>query len=290
MTPSTKLFNKTELFFRGLELRGVNLGQVAKVVAEVLGLEPSKVMVVDARDDLITLDLLQQDVDLSRIVSQENKLLASLSRVSGIQLTQDSRIHSEGVLGLISLPQSQADGLPERVEEINREITARVAQRALVYPTGDEIVSGRIVDTNTPFLVELLESQGYRADSGPPLPDDQDWVVGKLSQAAMNGYGLVVTTGGTGAEQKDCVVEAIQSLDPDAATPYTAHYRQGQGRHHKDGVRLAVGRMDLTTYIALTGPHQEVVQVAPTLIRGLREGWEKRRLAEEMAARLRRNY
>ena len=92
----------------------------------------------------------------------------------------------------------------------------------------------------------------------------------------MQGFGLVVThRGAPGAESKDCMVEAIEKLDPQAATAYTAHYTKGQGRHAKDGVRLGVGRVDLTTLVALTGPHQEVVQVTPTLIQGLHEGWSR---------------
>jgi len=108
-----------------------------------------------------------------------------------------------------------------------------------------------------------------------------------LTEAGLRGYGLVVTTGGTGAESKDHVVEAIQALDPMAATPYVVHYHRGQGRHAKDGVRLAVGCVELTMYVALTGPHREVRLVAPVLVRGLKDGMSNAELAEEMAKLLR---
>lgn len=286
----TRLFNKTELFVTGLVLKEVDLEEAALVVARKLGLEPGKVLVVDARDDLITLDLLEQDLELVNIVNREKDLLDALSEVDGIKLTENSSIHSEGVLGLIGLDRQQSHNLVESVERITGEIAFRLARRALVLPTGDEIIAGRIVDTNTPFLIEQLIANGFEAESGKTLPDDRDIIIGRLSEAAMNGYGLVITTGGTGAESKDWVVEALQSLDPDAATPYTVHYTKGQGRHHKDGVRIGVGIMEHTTYIALTGPHREVVQMTPTLISGLEHGWDKGRLAEALAKLLRNNH
>ncbi len=286
----TRLFNKTELFVTGLLLKGADLEEAALVVARKLGLEPGKVLVVDARDDLITLDLLEQDLELKNIVSKKKDLLDALSRVDGIKLTESSNIHSEGVLGLIGLDRQQAHGLSEKVVRITGEIASCLARRVLVLPTGDEIIAGRIVDTNTPFLVEELGANGFEVASGEVLPDDRDIIIGRLSEAAMSGYGLVITTGGTGAENKDWVVAALQSLDPDAATPYTVHYTKGQGRHHKDGVRIGVGIMEHTTYVALTGPHREVVQVTPTLISGLGQGWDKWQLAEALAKLLRGNH
>jgi hypothetical protein len=115
-------------------------------------------------------------------------------------------------------------------------------------------------------------------------------ISGRLMEAAMQGVGVVITTGGTGAEKKDCMVEAIQKLDPDAAIPYTMHFTKCQGRHHKVGVRIAVGRKDLRTYVALTGPHQEVVQVTETLAQGLANNWTKRKLAHSPPGLVRANF
>jgi hypothetical protein len=50
---------------------------------------------------------------------------------------------------------------------------------------------------------------------------------------------------------------------------------------------LAVGCMELTTFIALTGPHREVRLVAPPMVRGLKEGLSNDQLAEQMVNLLR---
>ena len=284
---SLRLFSKREIFFRGLELSGVNLDQIAKVVAKELGLAEHDVVVVDAHADLLTLDVLNAEVEVERIAGRGPALLQALSRIPGLRVSADAEIHSEGVLGLVNLPVEAAESLPTALTAMGRQIRTNVARRAVVLPTGSEIIAGQVKDTNTPYLIDLLRSEGYTAEAGPAIADDLDSTIGALTEAGLKGNGLVVTPGGTGAESKDHVVEAILALDPAAATPYVVHYHRGQGRHAKDGVRLAVGCVELTTYVALTGPHREVRLVAPVLVRGLKQGLSNDRLAEEMANLLR---
>ena len=97
-----------------------------------------------------------------------------------------------------------------------------------------------------------------------------------------------ITTAGVGAEKKDRTVEAILSLDPKASTPYISKYKQGTGRHHKDGVRIAVGTAMDTLIVALPGPNDEVRSSLEILIEGLRNSWSKELLAEELARNLRK--
>lgn len=286
----TRLFNKTELFIRGLVFKEVHLGSVSDAVADLLGVEREKMLVVDAIGDTITLDVLKETLDANNLISREKEILRALSLIDGVTVTPNTHIHSEGVLGFISLELDSEGEFIRKVDQTESNIAEKISKRCLVFPTGDEIIAGSITDTNTPFLVDALKTAGFYAQSGDALPDDEDVIFGRLMEAAMQGFGVVITTGGTGAEKKDCIVEAIQKLDADAATPYTVHFTKGQGRHHKDGVRIAVGRRDLTTYVALTGPHQEVVQVTETLIEGLTNNWTKRKLAHSLAGLIRANF
>ena len=129
----------------------------------------------------------------------------------------------------------------ERTEQLQEQIAQRLAKRAKVFPTGAEVISGQIKDTNTPFLVQELKSLGFTVATSPALPDQMSRIVHSLRDAVEEGYGLIITTGGVGAEGKDQSVEALLALDPDAATPYVLKFTKGQGRHAKDGVRLGVG-------------------------------------------------
>jgi molybdenum cofactor synthesis domain-containing protein len=150
------------------------------------------------------------------------------------------------------------------------------------------VSSGQIKDTNKPTIAKRFEAEGYSVSEGPALPDDESLIAAALREALESGgYGIIITTGGVGAEKKDQTVEAILSLDPEAATPYVSRYEQGTGRHHKDGVKIAVGKAEDTLIVALPGPNDEVRSSLEILIEGLRDRWSKELLAERLSENLR---
>lgn len=282
-----RLLEKTELFIENIHLSRVNLDQVAHAVAGVLEINPRDAAVIDVRPGVIAVDILRATVTLEQILGKRQALLLALSAVEGLTVTDETTIHSEGILGLVNVDEAHSPRLTAGMNRINRQISNAVRSRAIVFPTGEEIIQGNIEDTNTSYLVALLSDMDYKVTGGKALADSFDEVVGALRQAADRGYGLVITTGGVGAEDKDHLVEAILALDAEAAAPYIVHYTQGHGRHKKDGVRIAVGRLDWTTFVALPGPHDEVQLVAPVLVQGLYEQWDKASLAEKLALPLR---
>ncbi len=281
------LFEKSELFIENIDLKQVNLEEVAIATADVLGLNPRDVAVIDVRSGVVAIDVLRETVTLEQILGKKQALLHALSIVAGVTITEKTVVHSEGVLGLVNLDEDQFSRLNTGMTQISQQIDSAVRRRALVFPTGEELIAGNIEDTNSSFLVNLLSGLGYRATRGEVLEDNLDSIINALREAADKGYGLVITTGGVGAEDKDHLVEAVLSLDSAAAAPYIVHYTAGQGRHKKDGVRIAVGTLDRTTFIALPGPHDEIQLVAPILVQGLSEQWDKHILAEKLAASLR---
>jgi molybdenum cofactor synthesis domain-containing protein len=168
-------------------------------------------------------------------------------------------------MGLISCEPLQSGEIVARTAAMSDEIERTVLRRARVYATGFEVKQGMIEDTNSPYLLALLESQGYKAEFGGILEDDVHAISHALRDAAERGFGLVITTGGVGAEDKDFSVEAVTRIDPEAATPWIVKFQAGTGRHLKDGVRIAVGQYGLTTYVSLPGPHDEVEASAVAL-------------------------
>jgi molybdopterin biosynthesis enzyme len=122
------------------------------------------------------------------------------------------------------------------------------------------------------------------------LPDQEGAISYRLQKALDEGFGLILTTGGVGAEEKDRTVEALLRVDPQAATPYILKFDVGTGRHVKDGVRIAVGKVGVSRLIALPGPTREVEVGLNRLLEGLDRGWDDVKIAEHIASGLRKKW
>lgn len=283
---SLNLLEKTELWIDGLVLENADLTEMASRVAKVLTLPEDKVMVVDVRPDHVTFDLLVGEIDAEQLYGTREALLDAVASVKGVTLTEDTAIHTDGILGLICADPGDRDTVLSRIASIREEVAERVAKRAIVFPTGFELEQGLIKDTNTPYLTELLNGSGYTAVSGEVIPDDEALMTQRLIEAVEDGYGLIITTGGVGAEDKDHSVESVLRIDEDAAAPYILKFEQGSGRHAKDGVRICVGRSGISLLVTLPGPHDEVELAAPLLIELMERGASKEEIAEALSGAL----
>ncbi len=284
----SNLLEKTELWIKKISLEDANLTEIATTVAEVLGMEQSEVLVTDVQDQHVTLDILRQTVDPHLVVGKQEDLLRSLASLPGVNITQETSIHSNGMLGWIAFDRDEAREALGRSERMVEEINLNLSRRAIVFSTGHEVATGQIRDTNTPTISKALETEGYLVKKGPTLKDDKDLIAGNLRQAVYeDGFALIITTGGVGAENKDHTVEAILDLDPQAATPYICKFEQGKGRHAKDGVRIGVGQVEDALIVALPGPNDEVTMSMEVLVPALKSPVHKHTLAEHIAARLR---
>jgi molybdenum cofactor synthesis domain-containing protein len=281
------LLRKTELWIKGISLQNVRLEEIARVVADVLELDKKEVMVVDVREDHIVLDILRPVLRAGQMMGKGEEIFRRLGLLPGITLQECAAIHSEGALGWVSLDASEAQEAIEKSQEMGREIRSRVARRAIAFSTGLEVENGSIADTNFPLIEERLKQEGYIVKFGGVLPDDSGAIAYKLHRAVDEGYGLILTTGGVGAEAKDCTVEGMLQVDPAAATPYILKFEPGTGRHVKEGVRIAVGRVGLSCLIALPGPTREVAVGLERLVEGLKTGLGEKELAEHVAAGIR---
>ena len=277
------LLEKTELWVNDITLEQANLTDMASAVARVLGLPEDKVMVVDVRPTHITFDLVEKAVRQENVLGKEQAILDALAEIPGVHLTEDTYIHSNGILGLVCTQGENPQEILHRVDAMRQEIVEKVSRRAVVFPTGFELEQGLIEDTNTPYIKRLLEERGYRVTVGQVIPDDEMVMSEVLSDALSRGFGLIITSGGVGAEDKDHSVESVLRVDPDAATPYIVKYKKGHGRHVKDGVRIGVGQVGLSTLVTLPGPHDEVEMTMPVLIKLLQEGRGKAEIANTLA-------
>ncbi len=285
-----RLLEKTELWISPVKLNGADLGACAEAAAQVLGVNPGDIMVTDVLEDRLTLDILVPTIRAEKIVACKQALLSALRAVPGVRITAETEVHSDGILGLISLDESTGKELLDRSRAIGAQIADHILRRSMVFATGKEILAGQIRDTNTPFLIKALEGDGYIVAKGPALEDRVDTITRAFRRAAEEGYGLLITTGGIGAEGKDQTLEALTRVDAHASMPYLLKFQKGKGRHHKDGVRIGVGILEQSLIVCLPGPHDEVRLAWPVLKEGIRVNWDKEVLARSLANALRNKF
>lgn len=284
------LMGKTELSITGLELADANLMYVADAVAEVLALDRSEILVTDVRDDNLVLDILRRGLDAKNIVGKERALLDAVAAVDGVAVRNDARVESRGLLSWVSASSEDALQTLEATEQQMAEMQQRLAKTVVVFPTGTELNNGQVKDTNSPAIREKLAAEGYAVSQGLPLRDDEHHISANLRERAEEGYGMIVTTGGVGAETKDRTIEAVLLVDAEAATPPIVTYELGVGRHvHKNSVRIAVGRHLDTLIVSLPGPTDEVLLGVEALVEALAQpGLSKAAIAERIANVLRK--
>ena len=282
------LLRKTELRIKGISLRNVNLGEIANVVGDTLKIDRKDLLVTDVQSNYLVIDILKKDLDPRHFVGKEEELLKKLSKLSGVEMTEEASVVSEGMLSWIASEPSEAKKALKRSEKMAKEIQQRLSRTAIIFSTGSEVANGQIVDTNTPAISRRLKGEGYSVKVGPTLKDDEVLIAAHLRQAVDEGYGLVITTGGVGAEDKDRTIEAVLMVDPEAMALPVFKYQLGVGRHkHKDSVRIAVGQIAKTLIVALPGPNDEVQLGVDALAQGLASNATKAVLADHIASRLR---
>ena len=285
------LLNKTELRIERIGLDGADLTEVAATVAACLGLDREEVVVIDAHDALLALDILRPALDAKSVAGRSEALLAAVGRLPGVRCDARTAVAAEGMLGWIAADRTEADAALRRSREMSDEIRHAIAARAVVFSTGPEVISGQIRDTNKPWIAERLRTAGYTVAEGADLPDDTRRITSAIREAAEErGFGLIVTTGGVGAEGKDGTVEALLAADPEAATPYLFEVRPGRGRHAKPGVRIGVGEVAGAVVVCLPGPHAEAATGTEALVGALARTTDKGEIAAEVAGSLRARF
>lgn len=282
-----QLLDKTEIWVHGIKLHEANLPAIAAAVATVLALPQDAVFVTDVRDDYMVFDILVARVQLENIAGRKTQLLAALAALPGVGVRPDATIHSEGILGVIGTPRAEVDKLLNEAARLEENIRAYTARRVAVVSTGTELLDGRVKDTNLEAAREILGAAGFQVESGGMVGDDSQAIAGRVARLVSEGYGIVITTGGVGAEDKDCTVEALELIDPKLATAVLARYTAGHGRHVKDCVRIAIARVDWGIVIALPGPTHEVRMALGVLVEGLKNQSALTDLVEAMAVPLR---
>ena len=284
---NVQLLGKTEIWMQGVHLENANLPEIANRAAAVLSIPEDKVFVTDVRPSLVVLDVLQPKVALEQVVGRQAQIFEAISGLDGVEVEAGATIHSEGVLGVIGSTREQAKSHLENARRMDKQIREYASGRVAVISTGSEIQTGEVKDTNFEAISEFMSRAGFEVFYGGVAGDTEREIAGLIARLSGEGFGLIITTGGVGAEDKDHTIEAVQGLDPDLSTAILAQYRKGHGRHVKDSIRVCVGTLGWSTIISLPGPTHEVKLALPVIVEQLQAGTTAATLAEMIAAPIR---
>jgi len=77
-----------------------------------------------------------------------------------------------------------------------------------IIVTGDEIMFGRITDTNSAWIARRAAELGARVSRVTSVGDDVEEISGVLGETLARSPDLIVLTGGLGPSEDDMTVEA----------------------------------------------------------------------------------
>ncbi len=83
-----------------------------------------------------------------------------------------------------------------------------MAKTAGILVIGNEILSGKVVDTNSPYLCQELHTLGVDVQRIGVVPDDIDVIAHDVSLLSRS-FDHVFTTGGVGPTHDDVTIEAV---------------------------------------------------------------------------------
>ena len=86
-------------------------------------------------------------------------------------------------------------------------------RRVAIIVSSDSGYRGEREDLSGPEIKRIAEENGYEVVSAAILPDDKDMLSSAMAKIAdENMADLILTTGGTGFSQRDCIPEATLAI------------------------------------------------------------------------------
>lgn len=116
---------------------------------------------------------------------------------------------------------------------------------AAILIIGDEILSGRTVDQNTPWIAERISKHGIKLSEVRIVADDQEAIIHAVNVLRQK-YSYIITTGGIGPTHDDITAESIAKafdlpleINEDARKILEDHY----GKDDLNNARLRMARI-----------------------------------------------
>jgi molybdopterin biosynthesis enzyme len=147
--------------------------------------------------------------------------------------------------------------------------------KAIIIPTGDEILNGTVVDTNSPAIMTLILERfpGCEVKRLTPAVDNENTIIKKIQRSFEEKADLIFIIGGSGGGHRfipnaarDFTHTAILKIFPNSC------YKEIYGKNGHMWSKLIVAKEDNSLIINVPGPYVEAVAAAKSALDSILAG------------------
>lgn len=158
--------------------------------------------------------------------------------------------------------------------DVRRKGGIILINNVVIIPTGNEVLSGVVTDTNSPAIMQLILEQypGCRVIRLKPVSDNEDEIIEQLEECIRENVDLVIFIGGSGGGHryvstlaKDFTHSAIEKC----ISEYK--YKEIYGKNGHMWSKLVAARQGNTLVVNVPGPYVEAVEAAKACVKCLTE-------------------
>lgn len=167
-------------------------------------------------------------------------------------------------------------------------------EKAVIIPTGDEILNGTVVDTNSPAIMGIILEKfpGCEVKREKPVIDKENDIIERLEKVLQEKPDLIILIGGTGGGHRyipalagDFTHSALMKALPRAS------YRELFGSNGHLWSRLTCGEKSGCIVANVPGPYIEATEATRALIECIsNEVKDMEILVEEVSKAVRKQY
>lgn len=145
--------------------------------------------------------------------------------------------------------------------------------KVVIIPTGDEVLKGLVIDTNSPMIMEtiLMAYPKCIIKRTTPIQDVEDKISDSIKKYAKDNNDLIIIIGGSGGGHryvktlaKDFTHSAMISI----LDQYTSREIYGKNGHLWS--KIVCGKIDNSLVVNLPGPYREAKSGIEKLVESLK--------------------
>ncbi|AEE90350.1 Molybdopterin binding domain protein [Tepidanaerobacter acetatoxydans Re1] len=150
-----------------------------------------------------------------------------------------------------------------------------MTSKAIIIPTGDEILNGTVVDTNSPAIMALILERfpGCEVTRITPSVDNETTIITKLKRAIEEKADLIFIIGGSGGGHRfipnaarDFTHTAILKMFPNSC------FKEIYGKNGHLWSKLIAAKESNSLLVNVPGPYVEAVAAAEAALDSILKG------------------